>query len=66
MTTPTIQDALSELLDALGFAAMAADVITETDQERLRKYARIIVKQSPQSHKLALANRFRMCKPPLM
>lgn len=57
---PTLQDAMSELLAVLGFGAMAREVRTEKDTERLSRYARIIVKQSPESKRLALANQFRL------
>ncbi len=59
-TAPTIQDAMSALLLALGFDAMAREVKTETEHDRLARYARIIVKQSPAAQRLELANRFRM------
>lgn len=58
--TPTMQDAMSALLLALGFNTMASEVKTETDRDRLSRYARIIVKQSPADKKLSLANNFRM------
>jgi hypothetical protein len=58
--TPTIQNAMSALLFALGFDAMASAVKTETDRDRLSRYARVIVKQSPANKKLALANNFRL------
>jgi len=58
--TNTIQDAMSALLFALGFDAMAEAVKTETDRERLCRYARVIVKQSPADKKLVLANNFRI------
>lgn len=45
----TIQQAMSELLKSLGFNAMSADVLNETDIERPQKYARVIVKNSPAS-----------------
>ena len=38
---------LSELLGALGFRAMALQAGAELDPEKLRLYARIIVKQAP-------------------
>lgn len=38
---------MSEILKALGFGAMAKDVIGESDNERLTKYARVIIKNSP-------------------
>lgn len=60
-----IQDALSELLAALGFEAMAREVKTEEDLERLRRYARIIVKQSPENVRHQLVLRFRMLRPSL-
>lgn len=46
-TAPDITTGMSALLKALGFDAMAKDVIGETDTERLTKYARVIVKNSP-------------------
>jgi len=45
---PTIQDALSELLDALGFKTMAREVKAETDKQRLSRYARVIIKNTPE------------------
>lgn len=62
---PRIQDAMSALLSALGFDAMARDVKTEEDLERLRHYARIIVKQSPELQRPAVANLFRLYRPSL-
>lgn len=59
-STSTIQGAMAALLLALGFDAMAEAVKTETDRERLSRYARVIVKQSPADKKLALANNFRL------
>ena len=61
----TIQDAMSELLGAMGFERMAQDVRTESDLDTLRKYARLIVNKSPESMRLTLANKFRMLRPPL-
>lgn len=57
--TATIQDALSQLLAALGFDAMAREVKTETDKTTLGKYARIIIRTSPQDKKMALTSRFK-------
>lgn len=65
MNSPTIQDAMSELLDAMGFETMAHEVKTEQDLERLRRYARIIVKQSPPAMQIQIANRFRLHRPSL-
>lgn len=45
------QDALSALLKALGFEQMAADVTTEEDDERIQRYARVIVKNTPVPHR---------------
>lgn len=42
----TAQQAMSLLLTALGFDAMAAGVATETNPQRLAKYAKVIVKNS--------------------
>ena len=58
-TTPTIQDMLHELLDSLGFDAMARDVLTETDKPRLQRYARIIVRNSKPEFQYALSLRFK-------
>jgi hypothetical protein len=63
--TPTIQDAMSEMLNALGFERMAQEVRTEDDLSRLRQYARIIVKQSPSTTRDKVANLFRMYRPSL-
>jgi len=63
--SPRIQDALSELLAALGFERMATDVKTEDDLARLRTYARIIVKNSPPTAQREIANRFRLLRPAL-
>jgi uncharacterized membrane protein YebE (DUF533 family) len=41
---PTIQQAMSALLLAMGFAAMADGVLKENDEARLRMYARAIRK----------------------
>ena len=38
----TIQDALSKLLLAMGFEAMANGVLREKDEGRLRMYARVV------------------------
>lgn len=67
MVTPqTIQDAMSELLSALGFDAMAREVKTEQELDRLRTYARIIVKNTGDADKrLKLANLFRLHHPSL-
>lgn len=43
----TIQQAMSELLKSLGFGTMAEDVKSEQRPEVLRKYAAIIIKNSP-------------------
>lgn len=57
--TSTINTALSALLAALGFAQMAADVKTETCTERLAKYARVIVKNSPAAKRGELVRLFQ-------
>jgi hypothetical protein len=49
---------MAALLEALGFTAMAKDVLTETDPDRLRRYARIIIKQSPKDKQHVLATKF--------
>lgn len=54
----SIQEALSQMLAALGFGAMSRDVKTETDKARLSKYARIILKNSPEAQKHEIATRF--------
>lgn len=42
----TIQTALSALLDALGFDQMASDVLTEYEDDRLSRYARVVIKNT--------------------
>lgn len=61
-TAPTLQDGLSELLAAQGFATMAREVRDETDHARLCKYARIIVRNAPELFKRALVLRFKMLR----
>lgn len=54
-----ITTGMSAMLAALGFDAMASQVVGESDTERLTRYARVIVRASPQSQKprlLALFN----------
>ena len=43
---PRIAPMLASFLATLGFEAMARDCSAETDQERLRHYARIVLKQT--------------------
>ena len=57
-----LQRALSDLLAALGFEAMAADALGETEHERLCRYARVILKASPPEKKRALVRRFVMLR----
>ena len=45
---------MSAMLSALGFKAMAKQVIGEHDTETLTKYARVIVKNSPQENRAKL------------
>lgn len=66
MDSLRIQDAMSELLDALGFEAMAREVKTEEDIARLRQYYRIIVKNTGDPDKrVKLANLGRLTRPSL-
>jgi hypothetical protein len=62
---PTINTAMSEMLNALGFEAMAREVLAEDDVDRLRKYARVIIKNSPEPIARKAANLFRMHRPTL-
>jgi hypothetical protein len=55
----TKQQAMSELLSALGFTKMASDVLTETDAQRLCRYGNVIVKNSPEQHRAQLVRNFR-------
>jgi len=50
----TIQQAMSEVLKALGFSQMAKDVLKCEDAETLKRYAQVCVKNSPQSHKASM------------
>ncbi len=62
-TAPTVNTAMSELLSALGFETMARDVLTETEPERLRRYVRVIVKNTPEGrYRVEIANRFRLLR----
>ena len=57
-TTENITGAMSAILKSLGFEAMAKQVIGETNSERLTKYARVIVKNSPPSARSRLFELF--------
>lgn len=59
---PTIQHALAELLAALGFAAMARDCATEQRGEVLRKYARVILRATPEPRRRELHTHFAMLR----
>jgi len=56
---PTVQVALSALLAALGFETMSREVLAETENERLARYARIVVRHSPATISDKLAVNFR-------
>jgi hypothetical protein len=58
MSNTDITTGMSALLKALGFDAMAANVIGESDTERLTKYARVIIKNSPQAKRPLLFQLF--------
>jgi len=58
MSNTDITTGMSALLKALGFDAMAANVIGESDAERLTKYARVIIKNSPQAKRPLLFQLF--------
>lgn len=61
--TPRIQDAMSKLLAAQGFTQMSQDVLGESDNERLRHYARIVVKNTPDSAaKIQLISNFKILR----
>ena len=62
VTRPSIATALSDLLAALGFDAMARECATETEHSRLQRYARVILKQSAPEHRQALHSRFVMLR----
>ncbi len=61
---PRIQDSLAALLGALGFTAMAEEVLSEGDTGRLRQYARVIAKNMPDSdkRKSTVVNSLRMLR----
>lgn len=58
METKAVAQMLQEFLASLGFDAMARDVAGETDWSRLQRYARIVLKQSPQEQQVAIKSRF--------
>lgn len=62
METKAITEMLREFLSALGFEAMARDVVSETEWSRIQHYARIVLKQAPADKKLALRSRFAMLR----
>lgn len=55
-----VQAALAELLGSLGFGAMAKQAGAEQDEEALRLYARIIVKQAPAERRQAIRERLEL------
>ena len=55
----TTNNVLSALLLALGFNAMANEVLTETDRDRLIRYARVIIKNSPEAQRPAIVRNLR-------
>lgn len=57
-----IQNALSEWLLSLGFHQMAVDVEKENDFDRLRKYARIILKNAPPQYKQVIRRDFALLR----
>lgn len=50
--------AMSQLLKALGFDAMAKEVVSENDRARLTKYAAVIIKNSPKESRPRLFELF--------
>ena len=56
--TADITTGMSAILAALGFEAMSQNVIGESDGERLGKYARVIIRNSPQGKKAELLQMF--------
>jgi hypothetical protein len=62
MDTKAITEMLREFLVAMGFDAMARDVANETEWERIRHYARFVLKQTPQEQKQAIHSRFVMLR----
>lgn len=53
-----ITTGMSAMLASLGFEAMSREVIGEQDNERLARYARVIIRNSPQAHKSRLLTLF--------
>jgi len=52
--------AIKELLDAQGFKTMAQDVMDETEFDRIVRYVKVAVKNSPEQFRLRVANNFRL------
>lgn len=57
-----MQKAMSEVLAALGFEAMARDVLSETENERLARYARVCIRNSREPQRSQLVRLFRAAK----
>lgn len=51
---------MSDLLAAMKCEQMAKDVLSETEKDRLCRYARVIVKSARPAEKMALASKFRL------
>ena len=53
-----ITHAMGTMLASLGFESMAREVIGEADGERLGRYARVIIRNSPRTHRARLLELF--------
>lgn len=53
---------LHDFLTTFGFAAMARDVLKEQDTQRLRRYARVVLRQLPAAHREDVRARFAMLR----
>lgn len=60
MDTKQVAAMLKEFLTAFGFDAMAAECGEERDVQMLKRYARIVLKQTPEATRRNVFNRFAL------
>ena len=62
MSNDDVRPMLVEFLSRLGFETMAREASTETEWDRLQRYARVILHSLPQDKKRDVYSRFALLK----
>jgi len=60
MKTLSVQETMSELLTAQGDGQTAQDVLSETERPALVRYAKVIIRNTPQNLRIEVANRLNL------